>query len=131
MCRSAAIDLFIGVCPLEMSFSQDAILRVVNAQRSPDEQLTWAEYEMLLAEEKLRAEAARQIENVTKLKMAYKLMLTAKTVEITMVAKLLELLRRRLHTPVRQSQGDPDVTRMAESIPVPPTFMNCTEPEAS
>ena len=131
MCRSAAIDLFICVCPLEMSFSQDAILRVVNAQRSPDEQLTWAEYEMLLAEEKLRAEAARQIENATKLKASYKLILSAKIIETAIATKLLELSQRRWHTQGRQSQGDPDVTRMAESIPVPPTFMNCTEPEAA
>ena len=104
---------------------------IINAQRSPDAQLTWAEYEMLLAEEKLQAEATRKLENDAKLKAAYKLMLSTKTIEIVLAAKLLELSQRRWHTPGRQSQGDPDVTRLAEFMPVPPTFMNHTEPEAA
>ncbi len=131
MYKSAAIALFTGVYPVEIGILQDSILETINAQRSPEEQLTWAEYEMLLAEERLQAETNRQIENATKLKAAYKLMLSEKTIETAMATKLLELLRRRWHAPVRQSQGDPDVTRMAESMPVPPTFMNRNELEAA
>ncbi len=131
MSRSAAIEYFTGAYPIVVSMLQDDILEAINSQRSPDEQLSWAEYEMMLAAEKLQMAGAHQLEKESKIKTDHKTLASAKAIEAAIITRMLELSRRRWHAPVRQSQGDPDVTRMAESMPVPPTFMNHMRPEAA
>ena len=124
MSNCAAIVLSAGAYSLGSDMLRDAILEIINAQHSPAEQLSWAEYEMMIAEERLWSAAARQQERESQVKAEQKSFVLVKATEATIIAKMQELSRCRWHAPVRQSQGDPDVTRMAESMPVPPTFMN-------
>ncbi len=106
---------------------EELILRSVNQNRLPEDQLTWAEYEQMLAEEKRLAEITRLLEKEKLVKAKYRTMLSEKTAEKALAIRVNEMTMRRWQTPIRQSYGDPSVIPLVESIPIPPTAVNCRE----
>ena len=112
---------------IDTKLLEELILQSVNKDRLPEDQLTWAEYEQMLAEEKRLAEIARLLEREKLVKAKYRTMLSEKTAEKALVVQVNEMTMCRWQTPIRQSHGDPSVIPLVESIPVPPTAVNYLE----
>lgn len=113
------ISLRIEPVCIDLSGLEEIILNAINANLPPEDRMTWAEYEQKLAEEKLMAEIMLQLAKEEKEKARYKAILTTKVVEKEMATKVDDIAMRRWRASARQSQGDPSVISLAESVPVP------------
>ena len=121
------ISLWFEPLCIDLHGLEEMILSAVNAALPPEDRMTWAEYERKLAEEKRMAEIMLQLAKEEEQKARNKAILTTKVVEKEMATKVDEMTLRRWRASARQSQGDPSVISLAESVPVPPTVVNYQE----
>lgn len=113
------ISLRIEPVCIDLSGLEEIILNAINADLPPEDRMTWAEYERKLAEEKRMAEIMLQLAKEEEEKARHKAILTTKVVEKKMATEVDEITLRRWRASARQSQGDPSVISLAESVPVP------------